>query len=93
MNLVYCHITSPIDGPRGPAAGGSRQYRAGEQHNALVVVTQLQPITVIFSVAEDYLPQIQRQLRQGQRLAVDAFDREQAEKDCARLASDSGQSD
>ena len=33
----------------------------------LVVVTQLQPITVIFSVAEDYLPQIQQQLRKGQR--------------------------
>ena len=41
----------------------------------LVVITQLQPITVIFSVAEDYLPQIQQQLRKGQRLTVDAFDR------------------
>ena len=46
----------------------------------LVVITQLQPITVIFSVAEDYLPQIQQQLRQGHRLEVDAFDRTQQKK-------------
>jgi multidrug efflux system membrane fusion protein len=44
------------------------------------VVTQLQPITVIFSVAEDYLPQIQEQMRKGQRMVVDAFDREQQKK-------------
>jgi multidrug efflux system membrane fusion protein len=44
---------------------------------ALVVVTQLQPITVIFSVAEDYLPQIQEQLRKGRPMLVDAFDRDQ----------------
>jgi multidrug efflux system membrane fusion protein len=48
--------------------------------NPLVVITQLEPITVIFSVAEDYLPQIQQQLRQGRRLAVDAFDRAQQKK-------------
>jgi multidrug efflux system membrane fusion protein len=42
----------------------------------LVVITQLQPITVIFSIAEDYLPQIQQQLRKGRTLAVDALDRE-----------------
>ena len=43
----------------------------------LVVITQLQPTTVIFIVAEDYLPQIQEQLRQGHILQVDAFDRTQ----------------
>ena len=47
---------------------------------ALVVITQLQPITVIFSVAEDYLPQIQKQLRSGQKLPVDAFSRDQTTK-------------
>jgi membrane fusion protein, multidrug efflux system len=45
-----------------------------------VVITQLQPITVIFSVAEDYLPQIQQQLHAGHRMTVDAFDREQRKK-------------
>ncbi len=42
----------------------------------LVVITQLEPITVIFSIAEDSLSQIQQQLRKGKKLTVDAFDRE-----------------
>jgi multidrug efflux system membrane fusion protein len=41
----------------------------------LVVITQLEPITVVFSVAEDYLQQIQQQLKKGHRLTVDALDR------------------
>jgi multidrug efflux system membrane fusion protein len=45
-----------------------------------VVVTQLQPITVIFSVAEDYLPQIQKQMRAGHKMSVDALDRDQLTK-------------
>ena len=48
--------------------------------NPLAVITELQPITVIFSVAEDYLPQIQQQLRAGNKLAVDVFDRAQTKK-------------
>jgi multidrug efflux system membrane fusion protein len=45
--------------------------------NGVVVITQLQPITVIFSVAEDYLPQIQRQLALGNHMIVQALDRAQ----------------
>jgi multidrug efflux system membrane fusion protein len=48
--------------------------------SGLAVITQLQPITVIFSVAEDYLPQIQKQLRNGQKMPVDAFARDQTTK-------------
>jgi len=48
--------------------------------SALVVITQLQPITVIFNVAEDYLPQIQAPLREGEELSVDAFDRAMQKK-------------
>lgn len=46
----------------------------------MLVITQLQPISLVFSVAEDYLPQIQQQLRRGNRLPVDAFDRTQQKK-------------
>jgi len=46
----------------------------------LVVITQLQPITVIFSVAEDQLGPIQQQLRKGKKLSADAFDREESIK-------------
>ena len=48
--------------------------------NPLVIITQLEPITIVFSVAEDYLPQIQSQVRAGKRLAVDALDRAQQRK-------------
>ena len=54
----------------------------------MLVITQLQPITAVFSVAEDHLPQIQQQLRRGRRLSVEAFDRTQQKK----LASGSLQS-
>jgi multidrug efflux system membrane fusion protein len=43
----------------------------------MLVITQLQPITVIFSVAEDLLPEIQGRLNQGRTLTVDALDRDQ----------------
>ncbi|MFY9531784.1 MAG: efflux RND transporter periplasmic adaptor subunit [Candidatus Acidiferrales bacterium] len=80
LNLIYCHITSPIAGRVGlrPVDPGNIVQANGT--TPLVVVTQLEPITVIFSVAEDYLPQIQQKLRQGQRMAVDAFDRTQQQK-------------
>ena len=51
---------------------------------------QLQPTTVVFSVAEDYLSQIQQQLRRGNRLPVDAFDRSQQEKISSRKKSTFG---
>ncbi len=80
VNLVYCHITSPIDGRVGLRLVDPGNIVQANSSTALVVVTQLQPITVVFSVAEDYLPQIQAQLRKGQRMAVDAFDRDQQKK-------------
>ena len=68
VNLVLLHITSPIDGRVGFSLVDPGNMVQANGTNALVVVTQLQPITVIFSVGEDYLPQIERQLRAGQRL-------------------------
>jgi membrane fusion protein, multidrug efflux system len=77
VNLVYCHITSPIDGRVGLRLVDPGNIVQANSTTALVVITQLQPITVIFSVAEDYLSQIQQQLRKGQKLKVDAQDRTQ----------------
>jgi len=77
VNLVYCHITSPIEGRVGLRLVDPGNIVQANSTTALVVVTQLQPITVIFSVAEDYLPQIQEQLRKGRPMLVDAFDRDQ----------------
>jgi membrane fusion protein, multidrug efflux system len=80
VNLVYTHITSPIDGRVGLRLVDPGNIVQANSATPLVVVTQLQPITVIFSVAEDYLPQIQQQLRQGHTMAVDALDRTQETK-------------
>ena len=82
VNLVYTHITSPIDGRVGLRLVDPGNIVQANSATPLVVVTQLQPITVIFSIAEDYLPQIQRQLRQGHTMAVAALDRTQ-EKEIA----------
>ena len=49
----------------------------GNEPNGLVVITQLQPISVVFSVPQDHLPAIMKRVRSGERLAVEAWDREQ----------------
>ena len=82
-NLDYATITAPIDGRVGLRLVDPGNIVTAGSTTALVVIAQLQPITVIFSVAEDYLPQIQNQLRQGNKMSVDAFDRNQQ----AKLAS------
>ena len=80
VNLAYCHITSPIDGRVGLRLLDPGNIVQANSATALVVITQFQPITVIFSVAEDFLPQIQEQLRLGNRMEVDAFDRTNEKK-------------
>jgi multidrug efflux system membrane fusion protein len=77
VNLVYCHITSPIEGRVGLRLVDLGNIVQANSSTALVVITQLQPITVIFSVDQSYLPQIQEQLRRGHTLTVDALDKAQ----------------
>ncbi len=79
-NVDYTRITAPIDGRVGLRLVDPGNIVTSGSTTALVVIAQLQPITVIFSVAEDYLPQIQRQLRNGQKMPVDAFTRDQTTK-------------
>lgn len=80
VNLIYCHITSPIEGRVGLRLVDPGNIVQANSTTALVVITQLAPITIIFSVAEDYLPEIQKQLHAGHRMTVDALDREQKKK-------------
>ena len=75
VNLIYCHITSSIDGRVGLRLVDPGNIVQANSSTALVVVTQLQPITVIFNVAEDYLGEIQTEMRQGKTLEVDVYDR------------------
>jgi multidrug efflux system membrane fusion protein len=80
LQLNYAHITAPISGRVGLRLVDVGNIVHATDANPLAVITQLQPITVLFSVAEDYLPQIQKQLNQGQTLQVQAFDRAQQTK-------------
>jgi multidrug efflux system membrane fusion protein len=80
VQLGYCHITSPISGRVGLRLVDPGNIVHASDANGLLVITQLQPINVLFSVAEDYLPQIRQQLGHGNRLSVDAFDRTQQTK-------------
>ncbi|HEX4265576.1 MAG TPA: efflux RND transporter periplasmic adaptor subunit [Verrucomicrobiae bacterium] len=80
VQLAYCYITSPINGRVGLRLVDPGNIVHASDANPLVVVTEMQPITVIFNVAEDYLPQIHEQMKQGKELAVDALDRAQLKK-------------
>jgi multidrug efflux system membrane fusion protein len=83
VNLAFCHIVSPVDG-----RVGLRQVDAGNtvqtsDTSGIVVVTQLQPISVIFTLPEDAIPAIQKRLAEGAALSVDAWDR----SDTVKLAT------
>jgi multidrug efflux system membrane fusion protein len=75
VQLSYCHIVSPITGRVGLRLVDPGNTVFAGSSSTLVVITQLQPITVVFNVSEDDLGQIQTQLRGGHTLEVDAFDR------------------
>jgi multidrug efflux system membrane fusion protein len=75
LNLTYCHIVSPIDGRVGLQQVNVGNYVTPSEANGLVVLTQLTPITVVFTVAEDQIPPVLEQLRAGRTLTVKAYDR------------------
>jgi multidrug efflux system membrane fusion protein len=75
IQVDFCHIVSPITGRIGLRLVDPGNVVQANGTTALAVVTQVQPITVVFTVAEDRLEQIQPRLRQRAKLAVDAFDR------------------
>jgi membrane fusion protein, multidrug efflux system len=80
LNITYCHIVAPVSGRVGLRLVDQGNYVTPGDANGLVILTQLQPISVIFPVAEDYLPQIQRRTRANATLEVTAFDRTGATK-------------
>jgi membrane fusion protein, multidrug efflux system len=75
VQLSYCHIVSPITGRVGLRLVDPGNTVFAGSSSTLVVITQLQPITIVFNVSEDDLSQVQAQLHGGRTLEVDAFDR------------------
>ncbi len=75
VEVGFCHITSPINGRVGLRLVDPGNLVTANSSTTLVVVTQVQPITIIFTLPEDSLPQVLEQMRGGKSLTVDAFDR------------------
>jgi multidrug efflux system membrane fusion protein len=76
LNLVYSRITSPLTGRVGLRLVDPGNVVHASDSNGIVIITQLDPITVVFTLPEDVLPQIQEQTRGGRKLEIDAYDRE-----------------
>jgi multidrug efflux system membrane fusion protein len=75
LNLAYCHIISPIDGQVGLRQVDPGNYIQTSSTSGVVVITQMQPISVLFSVPEDNLPDIIQRVRAGATLSIEAYDR------------------
>jgi multidrug efflux system membrane fusion protein len=80
VQLGYCHITSPIAGRAGLRLVDPGNVVQATGTVVLVVITQVQPTTVVFTLAEDSLGQVQARMRQMHTLPVDAWDRSQTTK-------------
>jgi len=80
LQLTYCRITAPISGRVGLRLIDPGNIVHATDANGLIVIAQLQPIAVLFSLPQDDLPQVNAKLRAGVQLNVDAFDRDDTQK-------------
>lgn len=79
LNITYCHITAPFNGRIGLRQVDPGNIIHAADTNPMLVLTQLQPIAVIFTLPEDVLPNVAQRMRQG-TLEVDAFSRDDQTK-------------
>ena len=80
VNLIYTHIIAPVTGRVGLRQVDQGNYVTPGDANGIVVINQLQPITVIFSIPEDNVPTLMRRVNAGGPLAVEAYDRTNSNK-------------
>ena len=80
IQVDFCHIVAPITGRVGLRLVDPGNVVQANGSTVLAVVTQIQPITVVFTVAEDSIAEIQPRIRQSAKLAVEAFDRTNQKK-------------
>ena len=79
LQITYCHITAPFSGRIGLRQVDPGNIVHAADSNPMLILTQLQPIAVIFTLAEDVLPSVARRMQQG-TLEVDAFSRDDQTK-------------
>jgi membrane fusion protein, multidrug efflux system len=80
VQLTYCRITSPLTGRVGLRQVDPGNIVHAADANGIVVVTQLQPIAVIFTIPEDSIPAVLNRTAGGAKLPADAYDREQRQQ-------------
>lgn len=80
LQLTYARITAPAGGRLGLRQVDAGNMIRASDANGLVVITRLQPITVVFSLPEDSLPGLMKRLAAGEKLPVEAWDRERKNK-------------
>jgi multidrug efflux system membrane fusion protein len=79
LNLTYCHIKAPIDGQVGLRLVDPGNMVHASDANGLLVITQLQPISVLFTLPEDNLQMVTQHMRSG-RLEVQAWNRDDTQQ-------------
>jgi len=75
LNLIYCHITAPISGRIGLRLVDPGNFVSAAAATPLLVITQTQPISIIFTIPELAIASVRAPLRTGKTLSVDAIDR------------------
>ncbi len=80
LQLTYAHVTAPISGQIGLRLEDAGNIVSPSDTTGLAVITKLQPITVIFSIPEDNLPQVLSKYQAGQKLIAQAYNREETKK-------------
>jgi multidrug efflux system membrane fusion protein len=80
LNLAYCRIVAPVSGRVGLRQVDVGNYVQTSDTNGIVVITQLKPISVLFTLAEDNLPAVLKRLQSGATLPVTVYDRTQSNK-------------
>jgi multidrug efflux system membrane fusion protein len=76
LQLTYAHITAPISGRAGLRLVDLGNMIHASDSGGLVVITQLRPISVLFSIPQDALPKIFKRFKSGEPIAIEAFDRD-----------------
>lgn len=80
LQLIYCHIIAPVDGRIGIRAVDQGNYVAAGQSGGLAILTQMQPISVIFTLPQDQLPEVFEQLQARKSLPVSAWNSANTQK-------------
>ncbi len=80
LQLIYAKVTAPITGVAGLRLVDPGNIVHASDQNGMVVLTQLQPIAVLFTIPEDALPQVVQKLRAGAHLLTDAYNRDNSKK-------------